>query len=52
METNDPHVLVKKLDRYSEKGKVYGKELTAIIKYNNFDEYDDYDHESESDEVK
>jgi len=56
METNDPHVLVKKLDRYSEKGKVYGKELTAIIKYNNFDEYDDYDHdhdhENESGEVK
>lgn len=52
MQTSDPHVLVKKLDRYSEKGSVYGKELTAIIKFNNFDEYDDYDHENESGEVK
>ncbi len=28
METNDPFVLVTKLDRYSEKGSVYGEELT------------------------
>lgn len=43
MKTDDPHVLVTKLDRYSEKGSVYGKELTAIIKFNNFDDYDNED---------
>ncbi len=40
METSDPFVLVTKLDRYSEKGSVYGEELTAIIKFNKFDSYD------------
>jgi len=40
METNDPFVLVTKLDRYSEKGALYGEELTAIIKFNKFDQYD------------
>ncbi|AGH81179.1 hypothetical protein PCNPT3_06185 [Psychromonas sp. CNPT3] len=38
--TNDPFILVTKLDRYSEKGHLYGKELTAIIKFNKFNEYD------------
>jgi Bax protein len=32
--------LVTKLDRYSEKGSVYGEELTSIIKFNKFDDYD------------
>lgn len=40
METNDPFKLVKKLDRYSELGAKYGEELTAIIKFNKFDDYD------------
>ncbi len=40
METNDPFELVKKLDRYSELGAKYGEELTAIIKFNKFDDYD------------
>jgi len=38
--TNDPHILVKKLDRYSEKGAKYGEELTSIIKFNKFETYD------------
>ncbi len=40
METNDPFILVTKLDKYSEKGSLYGEELTSIIKYNKFDNYD------------
>jgi len=40
MTTNDPHELVKKLDRYSEKGAKYGEELTSIIKFNKFHLYD------------
>jgi Bax protein len=40
MTTNDPFVLVTKLDRYSEKGSLYGEELTSIIKFNKFDSYD------------
>jgi Bax protein len=42
MITNNPFILVKKLDRYSEKGSLYGKELTSIIKFNKFDDYDKY----------
>jgi len=38
--TQDPHELVKKLDRYSEKGAKYGEELSSIINYNKFQEYD------------
>lgn len=45
METNDPYVLVTKLDRYSEKGSIYGQELASIIKYNKFDLYDKYSTE-------
>ena len=40
MKTNDPFILVTKLDRYSEKGSLYGEELTSIIKFNKFDKYD------------
>ncbi len=40
MTTNDPFVLVTKLDHYSEKGSLYGEELTSIIKFNKFDSYD------------
>lgn len=40
MQTEDPFALVKKLNRYSEKGAKYGQELTSIIKFNQFDDYD------------
>lgn len=40
MKSNDPYKLVKKLDKYSEKGVEYGKELTSMIKYNRFYEFD------------
>lgn len=40
LQTDDPHQLVKKLDRYSEKGAAYGEELSSIIKFNNFDQFD------------
>ncbi len=40
MTTNDPFILVTKLDRYSEKGSLYGEELTSIIKFNKFDQFD------------
>jgi len=40
MQTNDPFILVTKLDRYSEKGSLYGEELTSIITFNKFDKYD------------
>ena len=40
MKTSNPHELVKKLDKYSEIGAEYAKELTAIINYNRFNEFD------------
>lgn len=40
MQSNDPYKLVKKLDKYSEKGAEYGKELTSMIKYNRFYKFD------------
>jgi len=40
MQTNDPFILVTKLDRYSEKGSLYGEELTSIITFNKFNKYD------------
>ena len=40
MKSNDPYKLVKKLDKYSEKGAEYGKELTSMIKYNRFYKFD------------
>jgi len=40
METEDPFILVTKLDKYSEKGSLYGEELTSIIKFNKFEQYD------------
>ncbi len=46
METNDPYELVKKLDRYSEKGAAYGEELSAIIRFNKFDIYDQHEPQS------
>ncbi|TWX70947.1 hypothetical protein ESZ36_04705 [Colwellia demingiae] len=40
MQTNDPFILVTKLDHYSEKGSLYGEELISIIKFNKFNKYD------------
>lgn len=40
MRSNDPYKLVKKLDKYSEKGAEYGKELKSMISYNRFYEFD------------
>ena len=42
METENPYLLVKKLDRYSEKGIEYGRELAEIIRFNKFYAYDDH----------
>jgi len=38
--TNDPFILVTKLDKYSEKGAEYGKALHSMITYNKFVQYD------------
>jgi len=40
LSTSDPYKLVKTLDKYSEKGALYGEELTSIIKFNKFYKYD------------
>jgi len=40
MVSDDPFELVKKLDRYSEKGAAYGEELAAVIRHNDFTAYD------------
>ncbi|WP_295009726.1 glucosaminidase domain-containing protein [Sulfurimonas sp.] len=40
MKTNDPYKLVEKLDRYSEIGEKYTKDLSTIIRYNRFYLYD------------
>jgi len=40
MLTNDPLIMVRHLDKYSEKGAEYGKELSSMIKFNKFDQYD------------
>lgn len=40
MTTQKPDLLVKQLDKYSEKGAKYGKTLTTMIKYNKFYLYD------------
>lgn len=40
MQTNNPHELVKKLDKYSEIGAAYGKELSQVIRFNKLIQYD------------
>jgi Bax protein len=40
MKTNDPLTLVKYLDKYSERGAEYGKELASMIRYNKLTKYD------------
>jgi len=40
MDDKSPFELVSKLDRYSEKGDEYGKELAAMIRFNKFEKFD------------
>lgn len=40
LKSDDPFELVKKLNRYSEIGHNYGKQLSSIIKFNKFSDYD------------
>lgn len=51
-ENQDPYLLVKKLDRYSEKGALYGEELASMISYNNFTSYDEVQYKKPSKRVK
>ncbi|MFT5660514.1 MAG: Bax protein [Sulfurimonas sp.] len=39
-ETDDVHEIVKKLDKYSEIGHLYGEELSAMIRFNKLTHYD------------
>ena len=41
LHTDDPYLLVEKLDRYSEIGANYTKELVQVIRYNNLTKYDE-----------
>lgn len=40
MQTDDPFLLVGKLDKYSERGADYGAELSSMIRYNKFYNFD------------
>lgn len=40
VKTNDPHKLVKKLNKYSEIGHAYGKTLSQVIRHNKLTKYD------------
>ena len=40
MHTNDPYMLIEKLDNYSEIGEKYAENLSEIIRYNKFYLYD------------
>jgi len=40
MKSSDPYKLVTKLNRYSEKGAMYGKELSSMIRFNKFHKLD------------
>ena len=40
VEHQNPYLLVKKLDRYSEKGAKYGQELASMIDYNHLTQHD------------
>lgn len=51
-ENQNPYLLVKKLDRYSEKGALYGEELAAMISYNNFTQYDEIHYSKTKKRVK
>ena len=40
LNSDDPFMLVTKLDKYSERGSEYGKELASMIRFNKFTSYD------------
>ena len=40
--TNNVYTIIKKLDKYSEIGHRYTRELKSIIKYNKLTKYDEY----------
>jgi len=40
MQSNNPFEIVKGLDKYSELGAKYGKELSAVIRFNKFNQFD------------
>ena len=40
MSTNDVYEMVKKLDKYSERGEDYTNEIASMIRYNKFTKYD------------
>lgn len=44
-EFQNPYLLVAKLDRYSEKKELYGKELASMISYNKFVHFDEVHYE-------
>jgi len=39
--SDNPYELLTKLDRYSEKGAAYGRELSSVLSYNKFAKYDE-----------
>ena len=41
MKTDDPYLLIQSLDKYYKKGDDFTKGLSELIKYNEFDKYDD-----------
>jgi len=41
IDNESPYELVKSLDKYSEKGDEYGKELASMIRFNKFEQYDE-----------
>ncbi len=47
----NPYLLVKKLDRYSEKGALYGQELAQMIDYNRFVRFDGASYDKPYDAV-
>lgn len=46
-EHQNPYLLTKKLNKYSEKGEEYGKELNAMILYNKFTRFDEKNYEKD-----
>lgn len=53
-ENQNPYLLVTKLDKYSEKGALYGKELSSVISFNNLTRFDEvhYTREKENRVIK
>lgn len=49
--SNDPLILVTKLDKYSEKGAAYGQELSSMITFNKFLKYDNNNLENQQKKI-